>query len=134
LNIDSAIGVIMVMGLIANNAIVLIDYTNQLRKQGKPLREALVEAGPIRLRPIVMSTLTTILAMMPLVIGYGKGAATLASMATVIAFGLAFSTLVTLVLVPVVYVMLDNRISRRKHRGRKKSQPSIVDGGPGLGM
>ncbi|GMA63472.1 efflux RND transporter permease subunit [Alicyclobacillus fastidiosus] len=134
LNIDSAIGVIMVMGLIANNAIVLIDYTNHLRKQGRPLREALLEAGPIRLRPIVMSTLTTILAMMPLVIGYGKGAETLASMATVIAFGLAFSTLVTLVLVPVVYVMLDNWISRFKHRRGKKRGPSIPTTGTGLGV
>ncbi|MFB5190717.1 efflux RND transporter permease subunit [Alicyclobacillus fastidiosus] len=134
LNIDSAIGVIMVMGLIANNAIVLIDYTNQLRKQGKPLREALLEAGPIRLRPIVMSTLTTILAMMPLVIGYGKGAETLASMATVIAFGLAFSTLVTLVLVPVVYVMLDNWIQRSKQRRARRRQPSIPTPGTGLGV
>lgn len=114
LNIDSAIGVIMVMGLVANNAIVLIDYTNQLRSRGLSLREALLQAGPIRLRPILMSTLTTVLAMMPLVIGYGTGAETLASMATVIAFGLTLSTLVTLVLVPVVYVIMDNWISRFK--------------------
>lgn len=122
LNIDSAIGVIMVMGLIANNAIVLIDYTNQLRRQDKPLHDALLEAGPIRLRPIVMSTLTTVLAMMPLVIGYGKGAETLASMATVIAFGLAFSTLVTLLLVPVVYVVLDNWIQKIKRRSSRMGQ------------
>ncbi|WP_206919281.1 efflux RND transporter permease subunit [Alicyclobacillus suci] len=134
LNLDSAIGVIMVMGLIANNAIVLIDYTNHLRKQGRTLREALVEAGPIRLRPIVMSTVTTILAMMPLVIGYGKGAETLSSMATVIAFGLAFSTMVTLVLVPVVYVMLDNMIQRFKRKPRKDRTPALPSSGPGVGM
>lgn len=115
LNIDSAIGLIMVMGLIANNAIVLIDYTNQLRASGLSLSEALAKAGPIRLRPILMSTLTTVLAMMPLVIGYGTGASTLASMATVIAFGLTFSTLVTLVLVPVVYMILDKYIHKLKH-------------------
>ncbi|WAH36818.1 efflux RND transporter permease subunit [Alicyclobacillus dauci] len=136
MNIDSAIGVIMVMGLIANNAIVLIDYTNQLRKRGRTLREALVEAGPIRLRPILMSTLTTVLAMMPLVIGYGAGAETLASMATVIAFGLTFSTLVTLVLIPVVYVILDNWIARLRRRfGRARSSSSAAVGdSSGLGM
>ncbi|GMA51002.1 multidrug ABC transporter [Alicyclobacillus contaminans] len=127
LNIDSAIGVIMVMGLIANNAIVLVDYTNQLRATGMSLRDALLMAGPIRLRPILMSTLTTVLAMMPLVIGYGTGAETMASMATVIAFGLTFSTLVTLVLVPVMYVILDNwiqRIRRWTHRGPRIARSS----------
>ncbi|SFU84346.1 efflux RND transporter permease subunit [Alicyclobacillus macrosporangiidus] len=114
LNINSIIGVVMVMGLIANNAIVLVDYTNQLRAKGRTLREALLEAGPIRLRPILMSTLTTVLAMFPLVLGYGTGAESLASMATVIAFGLMFSTLVTLVLVPVMYVTTENAIQRVK--------------------
>ncbi|GMA57612.1 multidrug ABC transporter [Alicyclobacillus sacchari] len=114
LNIDSAIGVIMVMGLIANNAIVLVDYTNRLRREGYSLYDALMQAGPVRLRPILMSTLTTVLAMMPLVIGYGKGAATLASMATVIAFGLTFSTLVTLLLVPAVYLTFAGKRDRRQ--------------------
>lgn len=132
LNIDSAIGVIMVMGLIANNAIVLVDYTSQLRRAGKPLREALLEAGQIRLRPILMSTLTTVLAMMPLVIGYGKGAETLASMATVIAFGLTFSTLVTLLLVPVVYVVLDNWVAKVKGRRRRTPSATVGDGGVGM--
>ena len=134
MNIDSAIGVIMVMGLIANNAIVLIDYTNQLRARGLTLHEALLEAGPIRLRPILMSTLTTVLAMMPLVIGYGTGAETLAAMATVIAFGLTFSTLVTLVLIPVVYVVLENWISKFKRRFRIGSEQSVGGGGPGHGQ
>ncbi|WP_258110166.1 efflux RND transporter permease subunit [Alicyclobacillus sp. SP_1] len=137
LNIDSAIGVIMVMGLIANNAIVLVDYTNQLRRKGLPLREALLQAGPIRLRPILMSTLTTVLAMLPLVIGFGQGASTLTSMATVIAFGLLFSTLVTLVLVPVIYVISDNWISRFRRRfGGRTTSSSIPQGdsGPHLEM
>ncbi len=119
LNIDSAIGMIMVIGLIANNAIVLVDYTNQIKQRGASLREALLEAGPIRLRPILMSTLTTVLAMMPLVIGGGTGGATTASMATVIAFGLVFSTLITLVLVPVMYLTLDLFLNRWKGRFRK---------------
>ncbi|PWI57307.1 efflux RND transporter permease subunit [Sulfoacidibacillus thermotolerans] len=130
LNIDSFIGVIMVMGLIANNAIVLVDYTNQLRARGLSLTKALEEAGPIRLRPILMSTLTTVLAMLPLVLGFGTGGATLASMATVIAFGLLFSTLVTLILVPVVYVTTDNNLTRIKRLFHRTSpmDPTIPQG------
>ncbi len=125
LNIDSFIGVIMVMGLIANNAIVLVDYTNQLRERGRSLTEALQEAGPIRLRPILMSTLTTVLAMLPLVLGFGTGGATLASMATVISFGLLFSTLVTLILVPVIYVTADNNMKRIKRLFKRKA--NVID-------
>lgn len=119
LNIDSAIGLIMVIGLIANNAIVLVDYANQVRRNGLTLRDALLTAGPIRLRPILMSTLTTVLAMLPLVIGGGTGSATLASMATVIAFGLLFSTLITLVLVPVMYLTMDLWLGRWQRRLRR---------------
>ncbi len=126
LNIDSAIGLIMVTGLIANNAIVLVDYTNHMRRSGLDLRDALLAAGPVRLRPILMSTLTTVLAMMPLVVGGGTGAATLASMATVIAFGLMFSTLVTLVLVPVMYLTIDLWLNRWKRRFSRASKKNIV--------
>ncbi len=110
-SLDTAalIGAIMVIGLVTNNAIVLIEYTNQLRKQGASLQEALLEAGPIRLRPILMSSLTTVLAMLPLVLGFGTGAATLDAMATVLACGLLFSTLVTLILVPVMYVVINGK-------------------------
>jgi HAE1 family hydrophobic/amphiphilic exporter-1 len=99
-----------------NNAIVLIDYTNQLRKRGLTLREALVQAGQVRLRPILMTTATTVLAMLPLVIGFGEGAETQASMATVVAFGLVLSTMVTLVLIPVVYTLMDGFIDWMKRR------------------
>jgi HAE1 family hydrophobic/amphiphilic exporter-1 len=108
INMNTYIGMIMLVGIVVNNAIVLIDYTNQLRKRGLPLHEALIQAGQIRLRPILMTTCTTILAMLPLVIGYGEGAETQASMATVVAFGLAFSTMITLLLVPVVYSLFDS--------------------------
>lgn len=116
ININSITGMIMLVGIVVNNAIVLVDYTNQLRKKGLTLQEALLEAGPVRLRPILMTTATTVLAMLPLVIGYGEGGETQASMATVVAFGLIFSTAVTLILVPVVYMILDNWFSRRKSR------------------
>ena len=86
-----------------------------------PLFDALIEAGKVRLRPILMTTATTVLAMLPLVIGFGDGAETQASMATVVAFGLTLSTLVTLVLIPVVYTLLDgwmNGIKKRFKRNR----------------
>ncbi|MFD0695874.1 efflux RND transporter permease subunit [Paenibacillus sp. GCM10027628] len=125
INMNSIIGMIMLVGVVVNNAIVLIDYTNQLRKKGMPLSEALVEAGKVRLRPILMTTATTVLAMLPLVIGFGEGAETQASMATVVAFGLTFSTLVTLVLIPVVYTLFDgwsNIIKKRFKRTPAASQ------------
>jgi HAE1 family hydrophobic/amphiphilic exporter-1 len=116
INMNSIIGMIMLVGIVVNNAIVLIDYTNQLRKRGLTLREALVQAGQVRLRPILMTTATTVLAMLPLVIGFGEGAETQASMATVVAFGLVLSTMVTLVLIPVVYTLMDGFIDWMKRR------------------
>lgn len=128
INMNSIIGMIMLVGIVVNNAIVLIDYTNQLRKRGLPLREALLEAGQIRLRPILMTTGTTVLAMLPLVIGFGEGAETQASMATVVAFGLILSTMITLVLVPVVYSLMDGagrRLKRRFKRGPGQGDPTV---------
>jgi HAE1 family hydrophobic/amphiphilic exporter-1 len=119
INMNSIIGMIMLVGIVVNNAIVLIDYTNQLRKRGMTLSEALVQAGQIRLRPILMTTCTTVLAMLPLVIGFGEGAETQASMATVVAFGLTLSTMVTLVLVPVVYTLMEDGINRIKRLFRR---------------
>ncbi|MBX5466906.1 MAG: efflux RND transporter permease subunit [Firmicutes bacterium] len=131
LNIDSLIGVIMLIGLVTNNAIVLVDYTNQLRARGLSLPEALLTAGPIRLRPILMTTMTTVLAMLPLAIGGGTGESTLASMATVITFGLSLSMLVSLVLVPVMYVSLDREtrgwrraLFRARPQGAPKAPPA----------
>ncbi|CAB3395508.1 efflux RND transporter permease subunit [Kyrpidia spormannii] len=108
LSVNALTGMIMLLGIVVNNAIVLVDYTNQLRKRGLERNEAILQAGPVRLRPILMTTATTVLAMLPLVIGYGEGAEAQAPMATVVAFGLTFSTLVTLVLVPVVYTLFDD--------------------------
>ena len=118
LNMNSLMGLIMLIGLATNSAIVLVDYTNQLRKQGMTLKEALLEAGPVRLRPILLTVTATVLAISPLLILGGTGTETLSPMAAVITFGLVFSTLVTLVLVPVMYVIMDNLI----HRFSKKSQ------------
>jgi hydrophobic/amphiphilic exporter-1 (mainly G- bacteria), HAE1 family len=128
-SINALIGAIMLIGIVVNNAIVLVDYTNQLRERGLERNEAILQAGPVRLRPILMTTATTVLAMLPLVLGVGEGAEAQAPMATVVAFGLTFSTLVTLVLIPVVYAIFDdfgNYIRRFFRRGKKNVSQSTT--------
>jgi HAE1 family hydrophobic/amphiphilic exporter-1 len=97
------LGVIILAGIVVNNAIVLIDYTRQLRQEGMSAREALLVAGPVRLRPILMTTLTTVLGLIPMAIGWGEGAEIRAPMAITVIGGLTVSTLLTLVFIPVVY-------------------------------
>jgi len=125
LSINSIMGCIMLIGIVMNNSIVLVDYTNQLRQQGQSAKEALYRAGPIRLRPILMTALVTVLAMFPLMVGHGEGAESEASMATVVVFGLILSTLVTLVLVPVMYSIFDD-LSHRKARSSQGVRPSLT--------
>lgn len=130
INMNSLMGMIMLIGLVTNNAIVLVDYTNQLRQKGLSLSEALLQAGPIRLRPILLTTATTILSMLPMLIIGGTGSEGLASMSAVITFGLTLSTLVTLLLVPVMYVNMDNFISKRKNKRKaKKQKKDLADEG-----
>lgn len=116
LSVPAMIGAIMLVGIVLNNSIVLVDYINTLRKRGYDLREAILEAGPIRLRPILMTALTTVLALLPLAFGRGEGSESSAPMAVVVASGLTLSTLITLVFVPVMYSIfadLGNKISLR---------------------
>jgi len=105
INIQSLMGMIMLIGIVVNNAIVLVDYINLMRREhGLEVREAVVQSGRLRLRPILMTTLTTILGLLPLSLGIGAGAEIQASLARVVIGGLTASTLVTLVLIPVIYV------------------------------
>lgn len=109
-NVQSFIGCIMLGGIVVNNAILLVDHINLLRRRGGlPVREAIEEAGRRRLRPILMTALTTILAMTPLALGIGEGAEAQAPMARAVIGGLLSSTLITLVLVPVVYALFERR-------------------------
>jgi HAE1 family hydrophobic/amphiphilic exporter-1 len=107
LNIMSMIGLIMLMGLVTKNAILLVDFTNQARREGMSRNEALIKAGSTRLRPIVMTTLAMIFGMLPLAFAIGAGAEMRAPMARAVIGGLITSTLLTLVVVPVVYTYLD---------------------------
>ncbi|MDQ7066496.1 MAG: efflux RND transporter permease subunit [candidate division KSB1 bacterium] len=97
------IGVIMLAGIVVNNAIVLLDYINQLRREGLAKREAIKQAGQVRLRPILMTTLTTVLGLLPMAIGLGEGAEVRTPMAITVIGGLLVGTLLTLVVIPTVY-------------------------------
>ena len=107
-SLQAYIGVIMLAGIVVSNAILLVDYTNVLRRRdGKPLRDAVEQAGRTRLRPILMTTATTILGLVPMSLGIGEGAELQAPLARVVIGGLTASTLVTLVLVPSVYTLFE---------------------------
>ncbi len=109
LNIVAFIGVIMLAGIVVNNAIVLVDLINQLRSQGKARADAIIEAGTARLRPIMMTSLTTALGLLPMALGFGEGAEVRTPMAITVIGGLIVSTLLTLIVIPVVYSLLDRK-------------------------
>jgi len=105
LNIMALIGIILLVGIAVNDSIILVDAINQFRKEGMKLREAIVSAGQRRIRPIVMTTLTTILALFPLTLGFGESAALRSPMAWAVIGGLITSTMLTLVVIPCIYMV-----------------------------
>jgi len=120
------IGLIMLAGIVVNNAIVLVDRINQLRQEGRDKMDAIAEAAKSRLRPIIMTTLTTALGLSPMALGLGDGSEVRAPMAITVIFGLTLSTLLTLVVIPVLYALFD-----RKEFKVKKSDisPEVVSVG-----
>ena len=106
-DIMALIGVIMLAGIAVNDSIILVDAINQLKREGAAVRDAIIEAGMRRIRPIIMTSMTTILALLPLTFGFGEGAALRQPMALAVIGGLATSTLLTLVVIPCVYIKLD---------------------------
>ena len=103
------IGVILLAGIVVNNAIILVDYTNTLRRAGMAKLDALRQAGQVRLRPILMTTSTTVLGLLPMAIGLGEGAELRTPMAMTVIGGLMTSTFLTLLIIPAVYTLLDRR-------------------------
>jgi hydrophobic/amphiphilic exporter-1 (mainly G- bacteria), HAE1 family len=126
-NLFSLIGIIMLMGLVAKNAILLVDYTNTLRGRGVPRNQALMEAGRTRLRPILMTTATIVAAMIPLALKLEAGAESRSPMAVVVIGGVLSSTLLTLVLVPVMYTLLDGLQARMGRRSWTEAETSAGD-------
>jgi HAE1 family hydrophobic/amphiphilic exporter-1 len=121
-SLQAYIGVIMLAGIVVSNAILLVDYTNILRRRDHiPLREAVEKAGRTRLRPILMTTLATILGLVPMSLGIGEGAELQAPLARVVIGGLTASTLITLVFVPTVYTIFEEGVKGLRHGAPKHS-------------
>lgn len=124
LGVGSLVGILILTGIVVNNAIVLIDYIIILKSKGVDTYEAILEAGPTRLRPILMTALTTILGLIPLTLGFGEGTEIQQPMAIVIVFGLSFATFITLVLIPSIFLLFDQW---KEKRAKKKSVVESVE-------
>ena len=119
INMMGVIGIVMLGGIAVNNSIILVDRINQLSQAGMELTDAIVEAGQQRIRPIIMTTLTTILAMLPMTFGFGEGASLRSPMAIAVIGGLITSTLMSLMVIPCVYYVLEKIKRRINHRTKK---------------
>jgi multidrug efflux pump subunit AcrB len=114
LSVISFIGIIMMVGIVVSNAILLVDYTNRLRQEEIELKDAIIRAGRIRLRPILMTSLCTIFGLVPMALGLGEGAEAYASLAIAVIGGLSVSTILTLVFVPTLYMVVESWRSSRQ--------------------
>ena len=113
LNVTSFMGIIMMVGIVVSNGVLLVEYMNELRRHGLGLREAVITGGRTRLRPILMTSLTTLVGLLPMALGIGTGSEANAPLARAVIGGLAVSTALTLLLIPTLYVMLEERFPRR---------------------
>lgn len=116
INMMSLLGILMLEGIVVNNAIVLVDYIQQLRAKGLCKREAVIEAGKTRMRPILVTTLTTVLAMIPMLVSQAEGAEMFRPMAATVIFGLTCSTIISLLIIPVLY----EKFESTPHKIRRK--------------
>lgn len=129
LNTMSLIGMVILVGIVVNDAIVKVDFINQIRAAGHGLREAILEAGRVRLRPILMTTVTTVLGLTPMALGLGRGADLRAPLAVAVIGGLLSSTALTLIVVPVAYDLMEEvRVRVRSALGMGRGTPAPVEG------
>ena len=124
LSVTSFEGVIVMVGIVVSNGILLIDYTNKLRKRGLPLHEAIVRGGKTRLRPIVMTTLATVLGLIPMAVGIG-GESSQAPLAIAVIGGLSLSTVLTLIFIPTLYIVFETKFKRKKKNYDEEEMGSI---------
>ncbi|MBS7411396.1 MAG: efflux RND transporter permease subunit, partial [Muribaculaceae bacterium] len=122
LSVMALLGVLMLVGIVVNNGIVLIDYIMLCRERGMGLMHSVITSGKSRLRPILMTTLTTVFGMIPMAVSTGEGSETWRSMGMTVAFGLSFSTLITLIIIPTLY---SSFAANGIRRARKKELKSI---------
>ena len=123
ISVIAAIGFIMLSGVVVNNGIVLVDYINQLRLEGWERREAIIEAGKTRMRPILMTAITTILGLMTMAMGIGSGADMMQPIAIVTVGGLTYATIMTLFVIPVMYDIF----ARKQMKSVDKRELEILD-------
>ncbi len=126
LNLFSLIGIILLMGLVTKNSILLVDYANQLRAGGMDKVEAMRTAAPVRMRPVLMTALSMIFGVLPAAIGVGPGAETRAPMAVAVAAGMFSSTVLTLIVVPVFYLFLDDAVDSLRRTLRRGSRRGVA--------
>ncbi|MCP5049250.1 MAG: efflux RND transporter permease subunit, partial [bacterium] len=129
LNIISGIGLLVLVGIGVNDAIVKVEYSNQLRGEGKSVRDAVMGASRVRLRPILMTTFTTIFGVLPMALMTQAGSELQRPLALVIIGGLLFTTFLTLIFIPVCYEILENAKEKRKQRKEKRSTTLAADSG-----
>jgi multidrug efflux pump subunit AcrB len=125
LSVNSAMGIIMMVGIVVSNGVLLVDFANVLRRRGKPIMEATVEAARTRLRPILMTTIATIFGLVPMALGIGEGSETNLPLARAVIGGLTVSTVFTLFLVPCVYTALDRFAKRTSPDDEPDVQPTV---------
>ena len=125
LSVMSLIGMVMLVGIVVNNGIVLVDFINQLREQGLSLNDAILEGGRVRMRPVLMTALTTILAMFPLALGLGESGESWAPMARAVMGGLTVATVLTLIVVPLIYAILETIADRVKAKFSRKLKGEV---------
>jgi HAE1 family hydrophobic/amphiphilic exporter-1 len=125
-NALSVVGFLVLIGVIVNNGIVLVDYINLLRKRGLNLHDACVKASGSRLRPILMSTLTTVIGLIPMAFSMGVGAGYIRPIGLTVLGGLSFGTIMTLLLMPVVYAIFNTRDEKRKLKQEKKREKAAA--------
>jgi HAE1 family hydrophobic/amphiphilic exporter-1 len=126
INLFSVIGIILLMGLVTKNSILLVDYANELRAEGMETLEAMRKAAPVRMRPVLMTGISMIFGVLPAAIGFGPGSESRAPMAVATGAGMFSSMLLTLLIVPVFYVTLDDAVVRlraRLRRGKAAPEP-----------
>jgi HAE1 family hydrophobic/amphiphilic exporter-1 len=126
LSLVAFIGIIMLAGIVVNNSILLVDFINQNKKRYATREEAIISAGKFRFRPIMMTMCTTCLGLLPLAIGFGSGGELVAPMGITVIGGLIFSTVVTLILIPVIYSMVDDVSERRRAKREARRAEKAV--------
>jgi multidrug efflux pump len=132
INLFSQVGLVLLVGLVTKNSILLVEFANQQRAQGANAHDAMVQAGVVRLRPILMTAFSTIAGILPIAIGFGAGAESRRPMGVAVVGGLLTSTFLTLLVIPVIYTLLSDLAAKMHRTRRKESAPALKPAGHGL--